>query len=409
MFKSFRLKWLILFFFFVSSLLIGLKTTREFFFFFAYFLFSVTLISLAWLVFTYLTARLQFSREMISRVTEGERLEVALTVRNTGIFPAFNLVIEDYFSFKRPERERKSFFLDFLGIKGSTKIEYDYLCSRRGEYKVGPFAVYFFDPLNLFFFKRTYNIYSEVIVYPQIFRIDKFPPLTRSILPWFGIETARSSGDDDEFYGVREYKEGESVKKIHWISSARKNKLIVKQFQLQSFFGTTIIFNLEKARNIGQGKEAVAEYIIKIAASVAKYLTDRGVSIELLAHIGEIVHLPFNKGQDHLESILRILAVAQAESRVSFREAFEEFARYIPNDSSLVAVMSDQDYTDITHMVSLYSRGVSLIPLIVVSDTFLTGSDKKKVTRQTKLKVSSLVNVHAKFFSQGENLSESFI
>ncbi|MCK9431756.1 MAG: hypothetical protein M0R00_02225, partial [Candidatus Omnitrophica bacterium] len=167
MFKSFRLKWLILFFFFVSSLLIGLKTTREFFFFFAYFLFSVTLISLAWLVFTYLTARLQFSREMISRVTEGERLEVALTVRNTGIFPAFNLVIEDYFSFKRPERERKSFFLDFLGIKGSAKIEYDYLCSRRGEYKVGPFAVYFFDPLNLFFFKRTYNIYSEVIVYPQ--------------------------------------------------------------------------------------------------------------------------------------------------------------------------------------------------------------------------------------------------
>jgi uncharacterized protein (DUF58 family) len=306
-------------------------------------------------------------------------------------------------------QKKESFFVDFLGLKSSCEIKYDYLCFKRGEYKMGPFVVYFFDPLNLFFFKRTFVVHSSVVVYPKIFQIDKFPPLTRSVLPWFGIETARSSGDEDEFYGVREYKEGESVKKIHWISSARKNKLIVKQFQLQSFFGTTIIFNLEKAKNLGEGKESVAEYIIKIAASVAHYLTEKGVSIELLAHIGEIVHLPFNKGQEHLESILRVLAVAQAESRISFREAFEEFARYIPNDSSLVAVMSDQDYTDLPRMLSLYGRGVSVIPLIVVSDTFLPDSDKKKITRQVKIRVSNLVNMHAKFFSQGDNLSEVFI
>jgi uncharacterized protein (DUF58 family) len=209
---------------------------------------------------------------------------------------------------------------------------------------------------------------------------------------------------------VREYKEGESVKKIHWISSARKNKLIVKQFQLQSFFGTTIMFNLEKAQNLGQGKETVAEYITKIAASVANYLNEKGVSIELLVHIGEIVHLPFNKGPEHLENIMRVLAVAQAQSMISFREAFEEFARFIPNDSSLVVVMSDQDYKDLPHIVSLYTRGVVLIPLIVVSETFLPDSDKRKVARQAKIKILNLVNMQqAKFFSQGDNLSEIFI
>ncbi len=409
MIKAFHAKWLLLGFFFISSLLIGLKTTREFFFFFAYFLLGATVVSLAWLLLTYFTAQLQLSRKMISRVTEGDTLEVSAQIRNLSFLPVFNFVLEDNFSCSQPNQAKKSFFISYLGLKSSCEINYDCLCFKRGEYKMGPFTVYFFDPLNLFFFKRIYQVYSGVVVYPQIFRIEKFPPLTKSVLPWFGIETARSSGDDDEFYGVREYKEGESVKKIHWISSARKNKLIVKQFQLQSFFGTTIIFNLEKAKNLGEGKESVAEYIIKIAASVAHYLTERGVSIELLAHIGEIVHLPFNKGQEHLENILRVLAVAQAESRISFREAFEEFARYIPNDSSLVAVMSDQDYTDLPRMVSLYSRGVSLIPLIVVSDTFLPVSDKKKVTRQTKIRISNLVNMHAKFFSQGDNLSELFI
>lgn len=409
MVKAFRVKWFLLAFFFISSLLIGLKTTREFFFFFAYFLLCATVVSLAWLLLTYFTAQLKLSRNMISRVTEGDSLEVSARIHNPGFLPIFNFVLEDNFSCLPLDQTKKSFFISYLGLKSSLEINYDYLCFKRGEYKMGPFVVYFFDPLNLFFLKRTYNVYSAVVVYPQIFKIEKFPPLTKSVLPWFGIETARSSGDDDEFYGVREYKEGESVKKIHWISSARKNKLIVKQFQLQSFFGTTIVFNLEKTRNLGEGKESVAEYIIKIAASVAHYLSQRGVSIELLAHIGEIVHLPFNKGEEHLENILRILAVAQAESRISFREAFEEFARYIPNDSSLVAVISDQDYTDLPRMLSLYGRGVTLIPLIVVSDTFLPEQDKKKVMRQTKIRVSNLVNMHAKFFSQGDNLSEIFI
>ena len=409
MLKVFLVKWSALVFFFISSLLIGLKTTREFFFFFAYFLLSVTVVSSAWLLLTYFTARLQLSRKMISRVTEGDTLEVTAQIENRGFLPVFNLVLVDNFSCSQAGQGKKSFFVSYLGLKFSGKIKYDYLCFKRGEYKMGPFAVYFFDPLNLFFFKRAYHVYSPVIVYPQIFKIEKFFPLSRSVLPWFGIETARSSGDDDEFYGVREYKDGEPVKRIHWASSARKNKLIVKQFQRQSYFGATIIFNLEKAKNAGEGKESVAEYIIKIAASVAHYLTERGVSIALLAHVGEIVYLPFNKGREHLENILRILAAAQAESGISLREVFEAYAGYIPNDSSLVAVLSDQDHPDLLRMVSLYSRGVSLIPLMVLADTFLPNLDKKNIALQAKIKVSNQVNIHTKFFSQGDNLSESFI
>ena len=409
MIKKFYLKWTLLVFFFLASLLIGLKTTREFFFFFAYFLLAASAVSFLWLALTFFTGHFRISRKMVSRVTEDDILEVETEINSASFLPIFNFTLQDNFAGVPEKEEKKRFFIGFLGPWSSCRIKYEYLCYKRGEYRAGPFTVYFFDPLNLFFFKRSYEVYSTVVVYPQTFRIQRFPALTRSVLPWFGIETARTSGDDDEFYGVREYKEGESVKRIHWVSSARKNKLIVKQYQLQSFFGTTIIFNLEKSKNIGEGREAVAEYIIKIAASVAKHLTEKGVSIELLAHVGEIVHLPFNKGEDHLENILKVLAVAQPESRISLREAFEEFARYLPNDSSLIAVMSDQDYKDLPRMVSLYSRGISLIPLIVVSDTFLPLRDKKKIMHQSKMKVTNLVNMQAKFFSQGDNLAEAFI
>ena len=128
---------------------------------------------------------------------------------------------------------------------------------------------------------------------------------------------------------MREYRRGDPLKKIHWMVSARKNQLIVKEFQRQSFFRATIMFNLEKDDNVGEGKESVGEYTIKIVASIAKYLIDLGVSIEVISHAGEVVHIPFNKGQEHLEEILKFLTIAQTESRISLSELFATFQRNI--------------------------------------------------------------------------------
>jgi uncharacterized protein (DUF58 family) len=227
-------------------------------------------------------------------------------------------------------------------------------------------------------------------------------------LPWFGIETTHVSGDEDEFFGVREYKEGDPIKRIHWISTARKRRLIVKEFQRQSFQRATIIFNLEKDKNFGEGKECIAEYAVKIAASVARHLIRAGVSAEIIAHVGEIVHIPFNKGPEHLEDIMRFLAIAQAESMVSLAEIFEEFSRYISNDSSLIVIMTDDDWKYMPAILALENRNVSLIPLILIGSTFLYASDGHRITKETKMILHESFNFNPKFFSRGDNLEEVF-
>jgi uncharacterized protein (DUF58 family) len=299
--------------------------------------------------------------------------------------------------------------IEYVGARSFLNIKYSCPCPVRGKYRIGPFVVYFFDPFGLFFLKRTYYIFSEIYVYPWTFYIKTFPNLVRGILPWFGIETTRVSGDEDEFFGIREYKEGDPIKRIHWISTARKNILIVKQFQRQSFFSATILFNLERDKNFGQGKEKVAEYIIKIAASVSKYLLERGISLELLVHTGEIVHIPFNKGPEYLEDIFKFFAIAQAESRVSLGEIFEEFSRYIPNDSSLILIMLDIDQEYLQSMLLLEKRNISIIPLILVSSTFLYPFDKQNILRETAARISPRSNLKPIYICRGDNLEEVFL
>ncbi len=359
----------------------------------------------------YINVGINISRKAVNRLEEDDLLEVEAVISNNSYLPLVSFVLEDNLTCAEPRERKRLFLIDYLGPRSSFRLEYDCLCPQRGKYRLGPITIYFCDPLGLFFLKRVYNVFSDVYVYPKTFIIRKFPRLVKGSLPWFGIETARRSGDDDEFFGTREYKEGDPIRRIHWLSTARKNKLIVKQFQSQSYFRATIIFNLNKDNNFGEGKESVAEYIIKIVASTAKHLLEEGVSLEIIAHVGEIVHIPFNKGPEYLEEILRFLTVAQAESRVNLGEVFEEFNRYVPNDSSLIVVMLDKEWEHLQAMFSLNKRNISLIPLILTSATFLysVATQRTAIVRDVGLKLSQELNLAPILFSRGDSLEEVFL
>jgi uncharacterized protein (DUF58 family) len=223
-----------------------------------------------------------------------------------------------------------------------------------------------------------------------------------------GVETSRVSGDDDEFFGVREYKRGDPLKKIHWMASARKNQLIVKEFQRQSFFRATIMFNLEKEDNFGEGKESIEEYTIKIVASIAKYLTNLGVSIEVISHAGEVVHIPFNKGEEHLEEILKFLTVARAESRITLLELFATFQRNILEDSSLIVVMTDRNKAFLPAMLSVGVSNVSLVPVLLKSSSFLKNDFDQQNTQHDSVDISGHLNLKPIYIACKDNLEEKF-
>jgi uncharacterized protein (DUF58 family) len=402
-------KWIFLFIIIIFDLIIGLRTTADFFYFFFWFLLSVVALSLIWVLVVYTGATLHLERKIPRRVIEDDILELEAMIKNKSIFPLLNLVLEDNLSCAAPGKRKKWALLEYLGPRSSVNIKYSCECPLRGKYRIGPFSIFLFDPLGLFFLKKTFLVYSELYVYPRTFEIPRFPELVKGIVPWFGMETSRVSGDEHEFYGVREYQRGDPIKKIHWLSTARKNKLIVKLFQKLVFYRTTIIFNLNQDRNYGEGKKSVVEYTVKIAASVAKYLIEKGISVEIIAHTGEIVHIPFNKGQEHLEDIFRFLAVAQAESKIGMDEMFQEFSRHIPNDSSLVIIMLDMDWEYLFAMLALKGKNISLVPLILISSSFLHPLEEQTIRNSQIMKLPKAFNFMPVFFSCGADLSEAFI
>ena len=391
------------------NLLIASRTHLQAFYFIFWFLVTLVALSFLYVTAVLVTAQLSITRTVTDKIEEDDVLKLCAQVENKGMFPLFNLVIEDTLACASLEERHKRMCVDDIQPHSSRLIRYQCRCPKRGIFGIGPFAVYFFDPLGLFFLRKEYPLASELRVHPKTFLIRKFPELRRGMLPWFGIETVRVSGDDDEFFGVREYRGGDPIKKIHWISTARKSKLIVKQFQRQGFFRATILFTLERENNFGEGKDSVAEYMIKIAASVARYLIEHNIAVELIAHDGELVHIPSSKGSQHLESLFTFFSKAQAHSTVSLGEMFEESFRYTPDDSSVIVIMLDQDWEYLIKVLRLEKRSVYVIPLILISSSFKYAFAERDIAKEIKIRLGREINFMPLMFSRGDNLEEAFL
>lgn len=407
MYKKFLGKWITLLILLALSLFMSLKTLLVSYSFLFWILLAIPLVSFLWLALTYFSRKIHLSRKITLKIEEDDFLDITLEVKNQSFLPISDMVIEDFLSCAGETEKKKFIILNFLLPGETNRLNYRCLCPQRGRYDLGPMIAYFFDPLGLFYFKEIYPIYSETYVYPKTFNIRKFPTLNKGSSPWMGVETSRVSGDDDEFYGVREYRRGDPIKKIHWMASARKNQLIVKEFQRQSFFRATILFNLEKEDNFGEGKETVAEYTIKIVASIAQYLTHLGVSIEVISHAGETVHIPFNKGAEHLDEILKFLTIAQPESRVTLLELFETFQRNILEDSSLIVVMTDKNKFFLPAVLSLGVRNVSIVPIILNCATFLKNYLPKE-NHDHGMEISEKIKINPIYINRQDNLAEKF-
>jgi uncharacterized protein (DUF58 family) len=409
MLKASIKKWVFLATIILFDFLIALRTSLDFFYFFLFFLIANVILSFAWITLEFLLAKVYLVRKIPTRVVEDDYLEVEVSVKNKSLIPLFNFLLADYVGCADPSQRNRMVLAPYLGAHSSLEIKYRTLCPRRGKYRMGPFSIYFFDPWGIFFLKKNYYLYCELYVYPKIFNIQKFPPLVKGNVPWFGIETNRVSGDEHDFFGVREYKPGDPIKRIHWFSTARKNSLIVKEFQQRAFFNATIIFDLNKDKNFGEGKNSVAEYTIRIAASIADYLIQRNMSLEVIAHAGEMINLPSNKGPDHLEDILRALAVAQAESRVNLGELLSEYADTIPTNSTLITIMLDEDWQYLPALLAAEKRDVSLIPVVLIASSFLYQSADQRVIKNAQFRFPKGSRFAPIFISCGEDLGKAFL
>ena len=180
---------------------------------------------------------------------------------------------------------------------------------------------------------------------------------------------------------------------------------------ISASYQATIILDLYKGHDIGSGKETTLEYSIKIAASIARYLINRGALVQLVAHGSESVMLPFGKGRPHFFQILESLATVQADGAFTLENVLNKFDFAITANSTLVVIMLDIDHDVMKSLEQLKTKGVSVIQFVLLSSTFAFIPESIGLARERKEippNAISGVETRTYYISQGADLEGVF-
>ncbi|MCC6575666.1 MAG: DUF58 domain-containing protein [Planctomycetes bacterium] len=239
----------------------------------------------------------------------GEWLEILLDVRNTGrVLPRFALVLEDDGSDDLIYEDHAQLLMA-VAPHGSQRAGYSAAFARRGRQRLSSCTVSTSFPFGLVRMSRRVPVRSEITVYPRPTRLShELEERLMSRARYFGESSAASRGDD-EVFGVREYRPGENIRRIHWRTSARMGKPMILEMEGRHDTNYVLLFDTAPLGDPGTLRNRL-EAAVGVCAGLTYFLTREGASFRF-AHAGaELVISQPGRGDRNYHAIMEQLALA---------------------------------------------------------------------------------------------------
>lgn len=287
----------------------------------------------------------------VSRVVEppiaqrGDDISVLLTLRAGPYLPGGALLAEDCIHQELGESAKFR-----IGGQSSANVRYHIATRRRGRWILGPLKLTVTDPFLLAERVNLIGRGTEVVVGPAVHDLE--PPAGAGQWRGFGDSSGlgvAASGADD--VAVREYHQGDDIRRIHWKSSARQQELMVRREEHPEQLRASIVLDTRKTTHSADS----LEWAIDAAVSIAHVLSTHGFTIQISHNDNPPSWLTPNDTHG-FDDLIVDLAQIELSSHNSFGYAIEQTAH--ASTSSLHVVLVAQPSTDdIQAITSLHHTG----------------------------------------------------
>ncbi|MDY7076254.1 MAG: DUF58 domain-containing protein [Chloroflexota bacterium] len=271
---------------------------------------------------------------------------------------------------------------------------------QRGVFSLGPTTLTSGDPFGLFTVSHTLPSDGSLLVYPMLANVRTFlsPP---GLLSGGDALRRRTHQVTPNAAGVREYAPGDPLNRIHWVSTARRERLMVKEFELDplaevwifvdaarsvqsTLFSSPSPFDSEEVEGEGDSVADVPwrplpeiklppsteEYAVSIAASLGRYFLRHGRAVGLVSCGHSMSYrpnvLPPDRGGRQLGKILEAMALLRAEGALSILALVAAQARHLPRGSTVILI-TPSTQEDVALAVDHLLR-LGLRPVVVLLD-----------------------------------------
>lgn len=330
--------------------------------------------------------------------TCGEPFQYTVRVINDGTKPEQDLVIndvpttihptlEEFEDTKEPEEEKRNAYDRFIGfhhylwlmrqktgiytkpaevpvvpVMGSASAKIEATPLRRGRISFNYITVAHPDPLGITLGIKVIDQPQELTVLPKRYRIstDYEMPGGRHYQPG-GVNSAWSIGESDEFVSLRDYRDGDSMRKIHWPSTAKRDKPVVREYQDEYYVRQALVLDT------AGGDAELLEETVSVAASFTLRVDTNDSLLDLMFVNDRPFQCTAGRGLAHAEQLLEILATV-GPSKQDFSQLSQSVLSHAPLLSGAILVLMDWEEDRQALVRKLRALDIALLIFVIVHE-----------------------------------------
>lgn len=308
---------------------------------------------------------IQASRVVAEKLSNGDQNPVDITLENYYTFNVRIKIIDEIpFQF-----QVRNFELSKI-IKANTSetLRYHVTPVERGEYHFGKLNVYVASPLGLV--SRRFVQAEGVMVptYPSYIQLRKYDLMAFSNkLMQYGMKKIRRIGHTMEFEQIKEYVQGDDLRTLNWKATAKKNLLMVNQFQDEK--SQQVYMLIDKGRVMKMPFEGLSllDYAINATLVLSNIILKKHDKAGMLSFSKRVDNrVAAEKRGGQMQRIMESLYNVKTDFFESdYSRLYTEVKRHI-NQRSLLILYTNFETLDGLHRQLPYLKGLAKNHLLVV-------------------------------------------
>lgn len=341
----------------------------DFYFSIVYLLAAVYLLARLWM--REAGGRLRFARHGTTRAFVGQQVTVEVEVHNTSRLPLPWVEVRESLPVALTS---PPFRHQVLSLGAGEKATFRYMldCRQRGYHRLGPLQAILGDPLGLEVRRLTHEARDTVIVYPRVVPLARLGLPSRAPLAVLRTPVPLFE-DTTRLTGVRPYRVGDSLRRMHWSASARTGALQVKLFQPAIARETLICLDLDRGNYDPQHFYDAIELAIVSAASIATHIVVRerlavGLATQALDPLTQQVErfaLPPRRERAALIAMLEVLARAQLCTGTHLPDFLQQETAHLSWGSTVAVITGRPNEALFDTLVQLRTGGFAVTLLLI--------------------------------------------
>ena len=328
------------------------------------------------------------------KLSNGDENPIIVTIKNFYTFPVIARIIDEIpnqFQIRNFNIKRK--------IKNASTDDFQYYLrpTERGEYHFGRLNIYISSPLQLLSKRYIFSQDEMVPTYPSYIQLRKYDLIAFSNnLFQYGVKKIRRIGHTMEFEQIKEYVPGDDIRTLNWKATAKKNALMVNQFQDEK--SQNIYMAIDKGRTMKMPFNGLSllDYAINATLVLSNVILKKQDKAGMFSFSKKIENrVVAEKRTSQMQKILENLYNVKTDFFESdYSRLYADIKKNI-NQRSLIILYTNFETLDSLHRQLPYLKGIAKSHLLVV--VFFQNTELYQITNK---KATTIQEVYDKVIAE---------